>query len=667
MNVSNGMKLGFPQAAQAAGKSNSSAPAEKAGSAFGDVLGQVKNDKKSQDDNQKPVQKDNRELGQRAAPKSFAKTVAKRGGDRRDDAIADEAGAEEAGQETQSRRREGQGEVLANNTGESALPMNPGSGFQGVQGPAIADRVVTANTEIQTMTGSATKTPVVKTDSEEVDGLTRRVVWNDFLRKMKDDLGVSADDVMQAFASLSDEELAMPPQQTLDKVVFALGLDPAQSQVAKTYFQELVQKTKSESLGSEIAAGSKQIDLTLMSQREIQRKTMQKSIEKLGQNFFMNSPEQLQAQMQARMAAQQMAMNGDMPAEKRNEGFVSPQQASPLMAGRELSPMMANGSQIPATASQAAPVEMLSTESTGKAGGDASVNKLVENMQTPAQHVNPADQKAIEALAKEWNSARAGEMKNMAAAASAPAEGASKAASALAKPGPVSTPAGIAAALGGIFAAAQGEDSKDAGDDGEASFDQFAQMNQAIVGQNAKAGEAGAEFKTQLANAAQGPQQQAEIPDIISNAEVLLKDGGGEMKVTMKDEALGEVAMKVNVENGRVSVQMITESDEARKLIEKEMVSLKAHLGQHNLNVDQIKVDTATNMGNQLEQQYQDNQRQQAQNFMEQFRQEQQGWRRNILDVPGAKLYKGQSDANRDVQGPVTAKSKGNRRLNLVA
>ncbi len=58
---------------------------------------------------------------------------------------------------------------------------------------------------------------------ESIDNLTRRVVWTDFLRKMKEELGVSAEDVLDAFASLSPEELALPPQQNVDKVVMALG------------------------------------------------------------------------------------------------------------------------------------------------------------------------------------------------------------------------------------------------------------------------------------------------------------------------------------------------------------------------------------------------------------------------------------------------------------
>ncbi|NJL23748.1 MAG: hypothetical protein HC902_00235 [Calothrix sp. SM1_5_4] len=71
-------------------------------------------------------------------------------------------------------------------------------------------------------------------------------MWNDFLRKMKDDLGVSAEDVLGAFASLSSEDLAKPPAETVDKVVMALGLNDQQAAMAKQYFSELIQKTKTD-------------------------------------------------------------------------------------------------------------------------------------------------------------------------------------------------------------------------------------------------------------------------------------------------------------------------------------------------------------------------------------------------------------------------------------
>jgi flagellar hook-length control protein FliK len=174
------------------------------------------------------------------------------------------------------------------------------------------------------------------------------------------------------------------------------------------------------------------------------------------------------------------------------------------------------------------------------------------------------------------------------------------------------------------------------------------------------------EFQAQLSNAG-APAQPMAVPDLIQNAQVMVRDGGGEMKVTLTPDGLGEVAMRVSVNEGKVSVQMITESDEAKKLIERQLGELKTSLISQNLNVDGIKVDTATNLGKQMEQQYQDAQRQMAQQNLEQFRQDQQGWRRSFFETPALKVYKGQSEAPRDIPVAPSSKRAHSRRLDLVA
>ena len=79
----------------------------------------------------------------------------------------------------------------------------------------------------------------------------------------------------------------------------------------------------------------------------------------------------------------------------------------------------------------------------------------------------------------------------------------------------------------------------------------------------------------------------------------------------------------------------------------------------------------ATNMGRQLEQQYQDAQRQHAHAALEQFRQDQQGWRRSFFDLPTVRDYQSQGRAPQDMASPNASASArkvaGSRRLDLVA
>lgn len=230
-----------------------------------------------------------------------------------------------------------------------------------------------------------------------------------------------------------------------------------------------------------------------------------------------------------------------------------------------------------------------------------------------------------------------------------------------------------AAATGGISAGSiKGllEDltsGKDSDDDGEYSSD-ASYMAAGIGGEQKPHGLTGPspEFQAELTKAAKSPMS---VPDLVDKAQIMVHNGGGEMKITLTPEGMGEVAMKVSVQDGKVQIQMITESDDAKKMIERQLSELKTSLHANDLKLDTIKIDTASNLGKQLEQQYQDAQRQQTQTAWEQFRQDNQGWRRSFFETPSAKLYKGQGEAPRDVQAPsATASHKNvNRRLDLVA
>jgi len=166
-------------------------------------------------------------------------------------------------------------------------------------------------------------------------------------------------------------------------------------------------------------------------------------------------------------------------------------------------------------------------------------------------------------------------------------------------------------------------------------------------------------------------QQTANVKELVSKAQFMAQKGGGEMKVTLTPEGLGEVNMKVMVQNGHVNVEMITESSEAKKILEKGLGDLKANLISHNLRIDQVKVDTAADVSRQLTQQHDEAQRQFAQQFMEQFRQDNNEWRRGFYDIAGAKVYRSQKDqandnATRIGEAEARRRQQG-RRLDLVA
>lgn len=518
-------------------------------------------------------------------------------------------------------------------------------------------------------TPTSTATPAV--EEQSVDSLTRRAVWNDFLRKMKEDLGVSANDVMSAFASLSAEDLAKPPEQTVDQVVLALGLNDQQAMLAKQYFQELIDRTQSKSIGDELNPSSKNISLTLMSEREMARKSLENSLEKMNQNFFRKGPYTPPPQVAEQRPEETTAsVKGDSqqvpifakPKETAVDEKISLSESvapTEIPVARTVYP-----SAVETKANRPATISNRSVEQ--------RPNKAGENFNPIAQQpIEP--QRELEGLKTFKKDSVRSVSQNPVAVEGLASEVATKAVKMSESPAPLANGInplnGLLSKLNANLSGDSSDDKDDSSNTSDASY-----LNLPI-GDNTQALNApissGQDFQTQLAQIK--PDQPMTVPDFVQNAQVMVREGGGEMKVTLHPEGLGEVAMKVSVDQGKVNVQMITESDEAKRLIEHQLGELKSQLTSNHLQVSDIKVDTASNLGRQMEQQYQDAQRQSAQLAWEQFRNDNQGWRRSFFEVPSASVYKGQGGAPRDVQAPNTVSSRssnrgpGQRRLDLVA
>lgn len=554
---------------------------------------------------------------------------------------------------------------------DSALP---GQGIPpALSGPSLQDRVV--QPAPMPITKAMTKAAVLSQPDEGVDNLTRRVVWNDFLRKMKEELGISAEDVLQAFGGLSDEELAQPPSQTVDKIVMALGLNDSQALLAKQYFNELIQKTQTRSLGEELQNSSNQISLTLMSERELQRKAMDRNLASMNQNFFMNN-------MKPQMAPMPAAMRQPAPMQPNSvriedeagqdtataEGFSGLAALTPDFGASAL-PNAAAPSVAAAPASVAPEAPVFPSASLHTQANAKALDEMTAQMQPVSSKDQSVDQLVQKFMSAQAPSAFAQAQQQQAALAAASAASAAPAMSAAPAAAVQSAPSLSASTMNSLLAALDADDAGGEEEQGESLDASF--LNAPLMDGGSKLNgplQSGNDFQTQLSHLQPGAPM--EVPDLVQTAQVMVREGGGEMKVTMSPEGLGEVAMRVSVDQGKVNVQMITESDEAKKLIERQLNELKGSLQSNHLQVADIKVDTATNMGKQMEQQYQDAQRQMAQAQWEQFRQDNQGWRRSQFEVPSVRAYKGQSQAMRDVEAPsggVDARGRASRRLDLVA
>lgn len=159
-------------------------------------------------------------------------------------------------------------------------------------------------------------------------------------------------------------------------------------------------------------------------------------------------------------------------------------------------------------------------------------------------------------------------------------------------------------------------------------------------------------------------EKDANVRQLMNQAQYLIKKGGGEMKVRMTPEGLGQVQLKVLVQDGKVNVQMAAESNEAKKTIESGLSDLKSSLAAHKLGVDHIKVDVVTSVNtdtgarNQTDlgsnTQNEGQARQFWNNFQENFGNRQA--RDGMFDIPGFKNYR--QSRQPDVNAPLDAASR---------
>ena len=175
--------------------------------------------------------------------------------------------------------------------------------------------------------------------------------------------------------------------------------------------------------------------------------------------------------------------------------------------------------------------------------------------------------------------------------------------------------------------------------------------------------------------------EQDNIRELIRQAQVVLKKGGGEMKLEMKPEGMGQVHLKVSVDDGQVNVQMLTENDHAKRLLENGLHELKASLAAEKLHVDTMKVDVGSEIKKHMDQPSQqdasrEQARQFAQEFMGQFREEREAFRQGFAENPGWRSYNRnpkrvpvEPEAIPSTQQVRRASgdASGARRLNLVA
>jgi len=109
-------------------------------------------------------------------------------------------------------------------------------------------------------------------------------------------------------------------------------------------------------------------------------------------------------------------------------------------------------------------------------------------------------------------------------------------------------------------------------------------------------------------NQAQGPKSEF-TSKILAHAQMMLKSGGGAMKVAVEAPGIGQVDVAINLINNQLDVRIITASEQARDMISREISGLRDGLGQQGLSLRGVEIakageSAARNFAGQGQQQF---------------------------------------------------------------
>ena len=89
------------------------------------------------------------------------------------------------------------------------------------------------------------------------------------------------------------------------------------------------------------------------------------------------------------------------------------------------------------------------------------------------------------------------------------------------------------------------------------------------------------------------PEGEMIVEQIVRQVNQRITPGGGEMRLQLVPEDLGKIRIQVGVEDGIVRARIVTETSEARSLLERHVSDLKIALGEQGLRVQEVKLTLA--------------------------------------------------------------------------
>jgi flagellar hook-length control protein FliK len=496
---------------------------------------------------------------------------------------------------------------------------------------------------------------------------TREEAMSLFLVQMQKDLGVDPEDIMEAFSNLDAATLMSSPEDSAKQVIAQLGLDTVDSKKANTYYQEMLAMTAAANMNGMLSQSGKTANVQVMTEEQARKMDLSKNLDQMNDQFFIRGP--FAKNLSQKPAAQGLQTYQQMNGLKQNPAHdissslenqkLSPDSLSDKIF--QMNPPVDGTNVIPAGAQDAAPVVASDSE---------AMNAFFQQLKSEG---TLAETTVTDASVGEFNLKDLGLSSDMGTDSALDTQSLDLNAASLSvnNSNPISEFIDQEANSGDFQSeGAESIMSDDFDKDADAEdFDQLIGPKSENGLTNAKDG-LGVKNQSMMAAPMTETDRQENIKEIINQSQFLVKKGGGEMKMKLSPEGMGEISLRVKMVDGQVNVEMVTSSDEAKKVLEKGLNDLKESLAGHKLHLDSIKIENTKDTSNQLADQRQDLERSFQQKFMNDFRDRNQSMRNEFMEVGTPRMAKSQTEdiaANAQYDYSKRKKTEGGRRLDLVA
>jgi flagellar hook-length control protein FliK len=481
-----------------------------------------------------------------------------------------------------------------------------------------------------------------------------------FMSQLQNQFGITPEKVVQAFAKMDEKSLTAPPSETINQFVNNLQVPSGQRSKIADLYRQMINETGEAAMNEKLlgADDRSNVSMKITDTTQLKLEELNKSLDQLNDSFFRNGAIQGQnnnQQLPQNIKEQLRQLVKANPEEQNDDKAASPIAALIAQAtgktGGAASSQAAMGAQATSeSVTSATPAPAMTTANLLSQMTSSSVPNKNSDQSEFGQNKDDQSRGAKNYSSQNTSNIAGGNSKNFADIVKINGKGDS-------------------------LVQAKG-----------ASVDASAMSSAGVVGANvttsATAGTTAAALTPQQMMTAGPSKQEASegAQEIIKQAQIMIKKGGGEMNVEMKPEGMGQVHLKVALDNGQVNIQMMAQNDKVKRLLEDGIHELKSNLVAHKLQVESLKVGIADGalQDKKMEHQQSEGQREAmrdaqkefASNFMGQQRQDRENMRQGFTDIPGWRAYR--NDQKRvsveatDNEMQTRSRDDG-RRLSLIA